>query len=255
MTYFLNPPNANSTNQNWISWNGNWRRKNLYGPWKIKRNSRLACTNYCQTNMRTFRFWKLLLTVHSTFLKSRKTIEWSFEKGSEILMDKWMPKSLWWTEEMINWRTCINDAGPNETIPNWNWHIKIRSQSCPHPIRFKWGQTSHFFHLKNPLPSRTELRNIWSRIINHNSSIKKWRHYIQGSTYTTIVLSDHKNLIYYREAKKLNRWQAQWSLYLLEFDVKLVHTPRNKMVQSEAKMVQSDAQSQRPDLLPKRRHW
>ena len=65
-------------------------------------------------------------------------------------------------------------------------------------------------------------------------ALEEWRHYYQGSPHTTIILSDHKNLTYYREAKKLNQQQAQWSLYLLEFDVKLVHTPRNKMVQSDA---------------------
>ena len=74
-------------------------------------------------------------------------------------------------------------------------------------------------------------------------ALEEWRHYIQGSPHTTIVLSDHKNLTYYREAKKLNRRQARWSLYLSEFDIKLVHTPGNKMVQS-------DALSRRPDLCP-----
>ena len=74
-------------------------------------------------------------------------------------------------------------------------------------------------------------------------ALEEWRHYIQGSPHTTIVLSDHKNLTYYREAKKLNRRQARWSLYLSEYDVKLVHTPGNKMVQS-------DALSRRPDLCP-----
>ena len=74
-------------------------------------------------------------------------------------------------------------------------------------------------------------------------ALEEWRHYIQGSPHTTIILSDHKNLTYYREAKKLNRRQARWSLYLSEFDVKLVHTPGNKMVQS-------DALSRRPDLCP-----
>ena len=58
-------------------------------------------------------------------------------------------------------------------------------------------------------------------------------HYIQGSCHTTIILSDHKNLTYYHEAQKLNRRQARWSLYFLEFNVKLVHTPRNKMIQSD----------------------
>ena len=44
-------------------------------------------------------------------------------------------------------------------------------------------------------------------------------------------------------AKRLNRRQARWSLYLSEFDVKLVHTPGSKMVQS-------DTLSRRPDLCP-----
>ena len=74
-------------------------------------------------------------------------------------------------------------------------------------------------------------------------ALEEWRHYIQGSPHTTVVLSDHKNLMYYREAKKLNRRQARWSLYLSEFDLKLIHTPGHKMVQS-------DALSRRPDLCP-----
>ena len=74
-------------------------------------------------------------------------------------------------------------------------------------------------------------------------ALEEWRHYIQGSPHQTVVLSDHKNLTYYREAKKLNRRQARWSLYLSEFDIKLAHTPGTKMVQS-------DTLSRRPDLCP-----
>ena len=64
-------------------------------------------------------------------------------------------------------------------------------------------------------------------------ALEEWRHYIQGSRHTTTILSDHKNLTYYREARKLNRRQARWSLYLSEFNVKLVHTPGSKMIQSD----------------------
>jgi RNase H-like domain found in reverse transcriptase len=74
-------------------------------------------------------------------------------------------------------------------------------------------------------------------------ALDEWRHYVQGSPHTTVILSDHKNLIYYKEAHKLNRCQARWSLYLSEFDVKLVHQPGHKMIQS-------DALSQQPDLCP-----
>ena len=74
-------------------------------------------------------------------------------------------------------------------------------------------------------------------------ALEEWRHYIQGSPHTTTLLSNHKNLTYYREARKLNRRQARWSLYLSEFDIKLVHTPGHKMAQS-------DALSRRPDFIP-----
>ena len=41
----------------------------------------------------------------------------------------------------------------------------------------------------------------------------------------------------------MNRRQARWALYLSEFDVKLVHIPGHKMIQS-------DALSRRPDFIP-----
>ena len=74
-------------------------------------------------------------------------------------------------------------------------------------------------------------------------ALEEWRHYIQGSPHTTMVLSDHKNLTYYRHARKLNRRQARWSLFLSKFDVKLVHISRTKMVQS-------DALSRQPNFTP-----
>jgi RNase H-like domain found in reverse transcriptase/Reverse transcriptase (RNA-dependent DNA polymerase) len=64
--------------------------------------------------------------------------------------------------------------------------------------------------------------------------LKEWRHYIQGSGHTMIVHSDHKNLTYFWMAQKSNDQQARWSLYLSGFDLKLIHLPGTKMVQSDA---------------------
>ena len=74
-------------------------------------------------------------------------------------------------------------------------------------------------------------------------ALEEWRHYIQGSPYTMNVLSDHKNLTYYWTAQNLNCRQARWLLILSEYDIKLIHTPGHKMIQS-------DALSWRPDLCP-----
>ena len=60
-----------------------------------------------------------------------------------------------------------------------------------------------------------------------------------------IIYSDHKNLTYFRTAQKLNRRQAQWSLLLSEFDIKLIHLLGNKMILS-------DTLSRQPDFIPEK---
>ena len=71
-------------------------------------------------------------------------------------------------------------------------------------------------------------------------ALKEWWHYLQGSGHMTTVFSDHKNLTYFRTAQKLNDRQARWSLYLSEYDIKSIHLPGTRIIQS-------DAQSWRPD--------
>ena len=64
-------------------------------------------------------------------------------------------------------------------------------------------------------------------------ALETWQHYLQGSPFPTVILSDHKNLTYFQTAQKLNRRQARWNLFLSEFDLKLIHTPGSKMIQSD----------------------
>uniref|UniRef100_A0A0W0G3N4 Reverse transcriptase RNase H-like domain-containing protein n=1 Tax=Moniliophthora roreri TaxID=221103 RepID=A0A0W0G3N4_MONRR len=54
-------------------------------------------------------------------------------------------------------------------------------------------------------------------------ALVEWRHYLMGRKFKVIVLSDHKNLTYFKTAQKLNRQQARWSLFLSEFDLGLIH--------------------------------
>ena len=78
-------------------------------------------------------------------------------------------------------------------------------------------------------------------------ALQEWRHYIQGSPFKTKVLSDHKNLTYFRNPQKLNRRQARASLELSEYDLELKHIPGDKMVLA-------DALSRQPDLCPVEDH-
>ena len=35
--------------------------------------------------------------------------------------------------------------------------------------------------------------------------LEEWQHYVQASGHTTVVYSDHQNLMYFRSAQKLNQ--------------------------------------------------
>ena len=71
-------------------------------------------------------------------------------------------------------------------------------------------------------------------------ALETWCHYLQGFQFLTVILSDHKNLTYFWTAQKLNHRQACWSLFLSEFDLKLIHVPGSWMIQSDSLFRRSD---------------
>ena len=73
--------------------------------------------------------------------------------------------------------------------------------------------------------------------------LRSW-HYLHGSPFQVQVFTDHKNLFYVKEARKLNWQQAHWLLDLADFNLKLIHVP-------SAQLNAPGALSQQPDLIPK----
>jgi len=71
-------------------------------------------------------------------------------------------------------------------------------------------------------------------------ALEEWRHFLEGARHLVEIWTDYKNLEYFMTAKKLNRRQARWSLYLVRFDFKLTHRPGRSMGKP-------DALSWRPD--------
>ena len=64
--------------------------------------------------------------------------------------------------------------------------------------------------------------------------LETWCHYLQGFQFPTVILFDHKNFTYFWIVQKLNHCQAHWSLFLSEFDFKLIHVPGSHMIQSDS---------------------
>ena len=53
--------------------------------------------------------------------------------------------------------------------------------------------------------------------------LEAWRHLLEGAQFKFEIWTDHKNLEYFMKVQKLNRRQAQWALYLSQFDFILKH--------------------------------
>ena len=60
-------------------------------------------------------------------------------------------------------------------------------------------------------------------------ALTEWKHYLQGTGHPVTVVTDHKNLSYFKQPHKLSQWQAQWMLFLQDFDLIFLATPGSQM--------------------------
>ncbi|KAL0161345.1 hypothetical protein M9458_045070, partial [Cirrhinus mrigala] len=65
-------------------------------------------------------------------------------------------------------------------------------------------------------------------------ALEEWRHWLEGAEHPFQVLTDHKNLEYLQQAKRLNPRQARWSLFFNRFQFLLSYRPGTKNVKPDA---------------------
>ncbi len=65
-------------------------------------------------------------------------------------------------------------------------------------------------------------------------TLEEWRHWLEGAQHPFQVLTDHKNLEYLQQAKRLNPRQARWSLFFNRFQFLLSYRPGTKNVKLDA---------------------
>ena len=49
--------------------------------------------------------------------------------------------------------------------------------------------------------------------------LKEWRHYLTGTEHPVTVITDHKNLGYFKQPQNLSQQQACWMLFMQDFDI------------------------------------
>ncbi|KAL0147889.1 hypothetical protein M9458_056810 [Cirrhinus mrigala] len=77
-------------------------------------------------------------------------------------------------------------------------------------------------------------------------ALEEWRHWLEGALHPFVVLTDHRNLEYLRETKRLNPRQARWALFFTRFNFTISYHPGTKNTKADA-LSRLHAPSELPD--------
>lgn len=82
-------------------------------------------------------------------------------------------------------------------------------------------------------------------------ALQQWRHWLEGVKHPFLVLTDHCNLEYLKEAKRLNSRQAQWALFFTRFNFLVSYRPRSKIERADAlsRQYSCDPDTRSPELI------
>jgi hypothetical protein len=59
-------------------------------------------------------------------------------------------------------------------------------------------------------------------------TLKRWRHYLDGTNRKVLIQCDHKNLEYFQTSQVFSRRQARWSEVLSAYDIVIEHLEGSK---------------------------
>jgi RNase H-like domain found in reverse transcriptase len=113
----------------------------------------------------------------------------------------------------------------------------VISQQLSEDVR-KWHLIAFFSKSLSPVERNYEIHDKEMLAIIH--ALEEWRHFLEGVPCRFEIWTDHKNLEYFRTSQKLKRRQAQWSLYLSQFNFVLQHQPGCSMGKPDALSCRAD---------------
>uniref|UniRef100_A0A4W5M335 Gypsy retrotransposon integrase-like protein 1 n=1 Tax=Hucho hucho TaxID=62062 RepID=A0A4W5M335_9TELE len=81
-------------------------------------------------------------------------------------------------------------------------------------------------------------------------ALEEWRHWLEGAKHPFQVLTDHKNLEYIQQAKRLNPRQARWSLFFNRFQFILSYRPGSQNLKPDALSRVYSSSNQKDPVTP-----
>ncbi len=91
---------------------------------------------------------------------------------------------------------------------------------------------AYFSRKLNPAEQNYDIGNL--ELLAIKLALEEWRHWLEGALHPFTVITDHKNLQYLREAKRLNPRQARWALFFTRFQFTITYPPGNRNCKADA---------------------
>lgn len=90
------------------------------------------------------------------------------------------------------------------------------------------------FYSRKLLPAEMNYQIYDKELLAIVVAFKHWRHYLEFSSETTVVLSDHRNLEYFSTTRNLSRRQVRWSEILSDFNFVIRYRPGSQNAAADA---------------------
>ena len=172
------------------------------------------------------------------------------------------PKSLPWNPEAAAAFALLKSAFGTAPI------LTLPDSEVPFLVEVDASKTGAVLSQRSGSPSRLHQCAFFSRkfspaelnydvgnreLLAVKLALEEWRHWLEGARHPFTVLTEHKNLAYIREARRLNPRQARWALFFTRFDFSLSYRPGSKNVQADAlsRLHEVEASTEEPErILP-----
>ncbi|KAL0146466.1 hypothetical protein M9458_058229 [Cirrhinus mrigala] len=91
---------------------------------------------------------------------------------------------------------------------------------------------AYFSHKLTPTQRNYDIGN--RELLAVKMALEEWRHWLEGAKFPFLIWTDHQNLTYIREAKRLNSRQARWALFFNRFNFTLSYRTGSKNTKPDA---------------------
>ncbi|KAK3560231.1 hypothetical protein QTP86_002178, partial [Hemibagrus guttatus] len=155
------------------------------------------------------------------------------------------PKNLSWTSGAIEAFRKLKAAfctAPTlvHADPTWPFVVEVDASALGvgAVLSQRRGETpvlhpcAYFSKKLSPVEQNYDIGNC--ELLAIKLALEEWRHWLEGANHPFEVITDHKNLQYLREAKRLNPRQARWVLFFTRFNFCVTYRPGNKNTKADA---------------------